>query len=161
MLIRAAQARDLDVVGEITVAAYTSEGHLDPDSPYVEELRDTRSRATSATLLVAVEDDGQVIGTVTFCVAGTPYADLARAGEAEFRMLAVAPRARGRGVAQQLVRRCIDLARDAGSSALVLSSMETMVAAHSIYERFGFRRVPERDWRPAEDIRLAAFVLPL
>lgn len=162
MLIRTARPHELDEVGEITASAYTSDGHLPPTSPYVDDLRDARSRAAGAMLLVAVEDDeGPVLGTVTFCLAGTPYADLAHDAEAEFRMLAVAAGARRRGIGTHLVGRCVELAREAGSSALVLSSMQTMHTAHAIYRRYGFQRVPERDWAPTPDVLLAVFVLPL
>jgi hypothetical protein len=33
-----------------------------------------------------------------------------------------------------------------------------MRAAHRIYERLGFRRVPGRDWSPAPGIDLLTFV---
>jgi ribosomal protein S18 acetylase RimI-like enzyme len=173
VLIRPARAEELAAAGEVTVAAYTSAGYLDPASPYVAELRDAATRAAAATLLVAVEGEGApepgaspasgaaVLGTVTFCLAGTPYAEVAVPGEAEFRMLAVDPRARGRGTGGALVRRCVELAEQAGASALTLCSMETMLPAQRIYRRLGFRRAPERDWEPTPGLRLVAFRLPL
>lgn len=162
MLIRPAEPSEYDAVGDITVAAYTTDRHLDASADYVEELRDARARAADAELLVAVEhDSGPVLGTVTFCLAGTPYAELARPGEAEFRMLAVAPEARQRGIGQMLVRRCVELAQRAGCSGLVLCTMESMTAAHRIYGRFGFERVPDRDWEPVPGICLIAFLRPL
>ncbi len=36
-----------------------------------------------------------------------------------------------------------------------------MAAAHRLYERLGFTRVPERDWKPREDVQLIAYELPL
>ena len=151
------------MVGDITVTAYTADGHLDSDADYVDELRDAASRARDAVLLVAAEEErpDEVLGTATFCLAGTPYAELARPGEAEFRMLAVAPQARGRGVGKELVSHCIELAREAGSSALVMCSMQSMTAAHHIYEKFGFKRAPDRDWEPVPGLVLVGFALPL
>ena len=162
MLIRPAAPDELAAVGKLTVAAYAADGYLDGTEDYSDELGDAARRAELATLLVAVdEDSAQVLGTATFCLAGTPYAEISRPGEAEFRMLAVAKEARGQGVAAALVQSCIERARAAGSSALALCSLKEMTPAHRIYERMGFVRAPERDWEPLPGLTLVAFVLPL
>jgi ribosomal protein S18 acetylase RimI-like enzyme len=36
-----------------------------------------------------------------------------------------------------------------------------MHAAHRLYERLGFTRVPERDWSPVPGVQLVAYALPL
>lgn len=51
----------------------------------------------------------------------------------------------------------IDLARDGGFGSVVLSSSTTMRAAHRLYERLGFVRLPERDWTPGRGIQLIAY----
>ncbi len=76
-------------------------------------------------------------------------------------MLAVAPRARRRGTARALVQACVDRARVAGASTLVLSSSTRMLAAHRLYEQMGFTRLPERDWSPVSGVHLLAYALPL
>jgi N-acetylglutamate synthase-like GNAT family acetyltransferase len=70
---------------------------------------------------------------------------VAQAGEAEFRVLAVTPKARGTGVGAALVQACVAQAKASGATALVLWSQPTMPSAHRLYERLGFVRVPERD----------------
>ena len=121
-------------------------------------------RTAAAEVLVAVAD-GKVLGGVTFVRSGGPMADIARPGEAEIRMLAVAHAARGRGAGEALVRARIDRARTTdGCTAVVLSTQRTMHAAHRIYERLGFVRVPERDWSPIpelDDITLLTYELTL
>src|SRR6185437_9111082 len=94
---------------------------------------------------------------------GSPWQDLGDGAEVEFRMLATLPAARGRGVGETLVRACIERARAAGAPRLVLSTGPEMTAAHRLYERLGFVRVPERDWRPRPEMKelLRAYVLPL
>ena len=43
----------------------------------------------------------------------------------------------------------------------MLSSLDNMHAAHRLYERMGFTRLPDRDWTPTPDITLIAYRLDL
>ncbi|MGH8828049.1 MAG: GNAT family N-acetyltransferase, partial [Jiangellaceae bacterium] len=146
--IRPARADDYDDIGSITVDAYVSDGFIPAGHAYTTHLADAAGRADAATLLVAVDGEGTTLGSVTFCRAGSALAELSLPGEAEFRMLAVTPSARGRGVGEALVRACLQLARKHGDRAMVLSTQAEMTSAHRIYGRLGFTRLPERDWRP-------------
>lgn len=159
MRVRLARPADLGIVGEITVRAY-QEFLLGPDDPYADRLRDAATRARESELWVA-DDDGDIRGSVTWCPEGSPWRELAGPGEGEFRMLSVAPEAQGRGVGDLLVRHVLDLARTAGHGRVLLSSLPTMAAAHRLYARHGFTRLPDRDWRPIPDVLLLAFVLDL
>ncbi|MQA83974.1 MAG: GNAT family N-acetyltransferase [Streptosporangiales bacterium] len=159
-VVRSARRAEHETVGELTVEAYVADGLLTKDSTYVHELRDAAARARHAELLVAADGE-RVLGTVTYCPGGTRYAELAVSGEADFRMLAVAPRARGRGVGEALVRDCVDRAVRTACPVLRLSTLPTMRAAHRLYERLGFRRTPERDWSPVPSITLLAYALDL
>ena len=111
--------------------------------------------------VVAVDETGAVVGTVTSCPLGSPYRELGTDAEGEFRALAVAPAARGRGVGTLLVRRCLERAAADGFDQVVISSAEWMTTAHRMYRRLGFTRVPERDWWPRPDVHLLAYVHPL
>ncbi|MFE1336697.1 GNAT family N-acetyltransferase [Streptomyces sp. NPDC058733] len=165
--IRPADPAEYTVLGEITARAYLHDGLLDfgESDAYLDELRDVARRAAAAQVLVAADDSGTVLGGVTFVPAGGPMADIARPGEAEIRMLAVAHEARGRGAGEALVRACVERARAVeGCTAVVLSTQRTMRAAHRIYERLGFVRTPERDWNPLpelDDIMLLTYELTL
>ncbi|CAN5507235.1 hypothetical protein BH24ACT11_BH24ACT11_18120 [soil metagenome] len=44
---------------------------------------------------------------------------------------------------------------------MVFCSDRRMLAAHALYAGLGFRRLPERDWRPAPGVELWAFGLDL
>ncbi len=90
-----------------------------------------------------------MLGSVTFCVAGSPFREIARDDEGEFRMLAVNPAVRGRGVGQALVELCLQRSRELGYAGVRMSSMDRMTSAHRVYERLGFVRAPEDDWSPA------------
>lgn len=161
MQLRRAAAHELDAVGELTVEAYAD--FVMSSDAYVERLRDAGSRHREAELWVA-EGESALLGCVTVCPPGSPWRELAPtedATEGEFRMLAVDPVVRGRGVGEALTRLAIERARTHGASTVVLSSLAGMAAAHRLYERLGFRRVPERDWAPAPGVSLIAYRLAL
>jgi ribosomal protein S18 acetylase RimI-like enzyme len=161
VILRRAQPEEYAAVGELTLTAYLADGFLDNDDDYAAELRAASHRAAEAELIVAVDPvDHAVLGTVTFCLAGSHYAEISRPGEAEFRMLAVAPTARERGIGHLLARWCVDRAREQGCTAVVLSTLDRMQNAHRLYERMGFARLAERDWL-VDDIQLIAYRLDL
>jgi ribosomal protein S18 acetylase RimI-like enzyme len=159
VVLRRASAADHDAAGEVTVAAYT-EFTLGPEDPYVHKLRDAATRDREAELWVA-ELDGSVVGTVTVAIEGSPWREIGEPGEGEFRMLAVSPSAQRRGVGEALMQLVVDRFRELGAHAIVLSSLAEMRAAHRVYGRLGFRRIPERDWSPVPGVDLIAFRLEL
>lgn len=155
MQIRLARPTELEAVGELTVAAYEA-FTLGPDDPYLGKLRDAGARAREAELWVATDED-RVLGAVTSCPEGSPWREVARPGEGEFRMLAVHPDGQGRGAGEALVRHVLDRWTAAGIPTVVLSSLPGMAAAHRLYTRLGFVRTPERDWDPVPDVHLVTF----
>ncbi|CAM5475845.1 GNAT family N-acetyltransferase [Streptomyces antimycoticus] len=164
--IRRARDEELDGIGELTAQVYLGDGLLDfgDSDPYLTTLRDARRRAAEAELLVAADAaSDEVLGAVAFAVYGGAYAELARPGEGEFRMLAVRPESRRRGAAEALVRACLDRGRALGLRRIVISSQQSMTAAHRLYERLGFVRAPERDWSPIATLELTlwAFTVEL
>lgn len=163
MQTRRARPEDFAAIGEVTVAAYEEFSGEDTDD-YVHHLRDAATRDREAELWVATADDDtdEILGTVTICPPGSPWREIARTDdEGEFRMLAVAPDARGTGIGAALLDLVVEHFRRGGSSRVVMSTLPTMRAAHRIYERAGFVRMPERDWAPTPDIELIAYVLEL
>ncbi|MFF3242712.1 GNAT family N-acetyltransferase [Streptomyces sp. NPDC002870] len=161
--IREATPEEYERLGEITARAYLDDGLLDfgEDDEYLHQLRAVGRRAEGAEVLVAVHE-GELLGGVTFAAPGSAWADIAREGEAEFRMLAVAREGRGRGAGEALVRACIEQARAVdGVERLLLSTQPTMLAAHRIYERLGFVRSPDRDWEPIPGLPLLTYALEL
>jgi ribosomal protein S18 acetylase RimI-like enzyme len=158
--IRGATPGEYAAVGELTEAAYRTDGHLQHGDRYAAVLRDAAGRAGSAELLVAV-GDGKLVGTVTYCPPGSESRQVAKAGEAEFRMLAVAEDWRGRGIARALVEACEERARSHGIATLVLCTLDSMQGAQALYRSMGFVRVPDRDWKPAPELWLRGFSLTL
>ncbi|MEU7923052.1 GNAT family N-acetyltransferase [Micromonospora zamorensis] len=161
--VRPAGPADFPAVARLTVAAYEADGQLKGEHGYGEVLADVSSRAASGEVLVAVDEvTDAVLGSVTFVLPGTPFAELSGPGEAEFRMLAVDPGAQGRGVGVALAQACVARAVELGCTALVICVRAGMAeSAHRLYSRLGFVRAPEKDWAPAAGVDLLGLRLTL
>ncbi len=162
VLIRRVRDDERAALGAITVAAYAAIEGVVLDDEYVEELRDVETRARHAVVLVAVDDDGTLLGCVTYVAhRSSQYAEHEVGGAASIRMLAVAPAAQGRGAGLALVQACIDRACQAGCSDVLLHTTRWMQHAHRIYDQLGFQRAPELDWQPTADVELLGYQLRL
>ena len=153
-------------IAELTVGVYRDE-RLASDA-YLPQLADVAGRAGRAQLVVARDAGavpaaapGAVVGAVALVLAGD-FGEVTRSpDEAAFRMLVVDPAVRGRGVGEALVRECLTRARAAGRRRMVLSTGPQMAAAHRLYDRLGFTRLPGRDWSPRPGIDLLVYALEL
>ncbi len=139
----------LQEIGELTALAYLADGLVDAAHPYVPQLRNASERAQHAMLLAMIDGEraeGPLVGTITLVPPGSPFAELAQDGEYELRMLAVSPMERGRGIGAALTTAALEMAAERGAERVVLSTMDTMHAAHRLYERLGFTRRQDLDW---------------
>jgi ribosomal protein S18 acetylase RimI-like enzyme len=160
--VRLARDDELDAAGALVAEAYLTQPDMDATNPYLDHVRDVRGRASDVDVLVAVGDDGRLIGCVSYVRDHTSsHAEVERPGEAGFRMLGVAPVDRGRGVGRALVAACVERARAAGCSRLAISTSASWVDAQRLYERVGFRRARERDFDPVPGVSLWVYVLDL
>ena len=150
---------DYDAIDRLTARAYAPSGFA-ADDPYFIEILNVAQRAQQALVLVA-RQNGVPVGTLTCALPGSSWQEIARADEAELRILAVAPEQQRHGIGSALVRASIEHARRADCTALVLSSAAWMHAGHRLYERLGFHHTPERDWQPRADVHLTTYCLAL
>jgi ribosomal protein S18 acetylase RimI-like enzyme len=154
--VEPATPADFGRIAELTAGVYRDEG-LAPEE-YQRELRDVAGRVSRAELLVA-RDAEAIVGSVALVLDGDFREISDSDDEAAFRMLVVDPAVRGSGVGELLVRECLDRARAAGKRRMVLSTDPGMRAAHRLYQRLGFTRLPERDWSPLPGVNLMAYGL--
>jgi GNAT superfamily N-acetyltransferase len=140
--LRAAVPADDSEIGQVLRDAYAEFADDIPPvlyDAYMANLLDLDERRDVSELIVA-EVDGRVAGTVTFypdaIAEGFGWPD----GWAGLRALAVDPDRRGRGIAELLLRACIDRTRERGAPVLALHTASFMRAAVRLYERYGFVR---------------------
>ncbi len=157
-VVEPATRADFERIRELTVGVYRDEELCSPE--YLTSLGDVEGRSGRAELLVA-RLDGRVVGSVALVLDGDFGEVTAGPAEAAFRMLVVDRAVRGAGVGEVLVTACLVRARAAGKATMVLSTDPRMTAAHRLYERLGFRRLPERDWSPVAGIDLLVYALEL
>jgi len=102
----------------------------------VAEYVTLRDRYPGRAAAWIAEIDGVPAGSVS-CVPDLP--DLPDGGTtARLRLLLVEPWARGRRLGARLVDRCLDFARAAGYTDIVLLTYDQLVAARHVYQAAGF-----------------------
>jgi GNAT superfamily N-acetyltransferase len=154
MKIRPLDPSESDELGAITVRAYRTLSGGDPLGPYEDELRDVDGRRRDSEVYVAEDDDGQLMGGVTFVLGPeSTMSEFDDPDAAGIRMLAVDPSFQARGAGRALVETCIDRARANGRAKIILHSTPQMSVAHSLYRRLGFTASPDLDlyFRDEED----------
>jgi GNAT superfamily N-acetyltransferase len=166
--IRDARPIDRGAILVVTLAAYEQyAAALTPPlwARYRQNIQATLGDVGTATQIVAEEESGALVGTVLLFPAGAvmpnPGGTAIPLEWPEVRLLAVAPAARGKGLARRLMEECIQRARAAGAPALTLHTADLMAVAMRLYERMGFTRAPELDIRPAPGILAKGYRLPL
>lgn len=159
ILIELATPQDYQRVGELTTSSYFAAGHFDsPDHEYLKFVQKVAERAEQTEIYVA-RRDAQILGSMTLIQVGSDYADIARPGELEIRMLSVDPSAQRSGVGRAMVQASIDRARSLPNiSAVSLTTGQSWNTARALYESMGFVHDSQRDWTvPGTDIKLVVY----
>jgi len=160
--VRPAAPHEYDRVADLVELGFRNGpyGHFPVSAARTALVRDSAGRAAAGALLVAVDESSSgagspdhrcadapgvsLLGTASLLRAGEAGSRLAHAGEAELRLIAVAPEARGRGIGETLVRAALDEATRWGVDAVVLDTGSLNLPAQRLYERVGFQRQYDR-----------------
>ena len=123
-----------EVTSELQAAVAALLPQLNPALaiPTNDEL--TAVLADPAVNLLLARDGRSIVGTATVVVFRTPAWAKARIED-----VVVDEGARGRGVGESLVTRCIELAREHGARVIDLQSRQEREAANRLYLRMGFQ----------------------
>lgn len=149
-MIRPMGPQELDVVAGLLFRA--NEEHLAAFPPavadgYRRELHDVQGRMAIADVYVAVTC-GAIVGSVTLIGDSADDAHPWPPGGAVLRLLAVDPERRGGGWGERLAGHCVEEAARRGRRFVALHTAPMMASAKRLYERLGFERAPEHDFRP-------------
>ena len=105
-------------------------------------------------LLVAVSPDDKIAGAVVFFndmknygSGGTATKEQNAAG---FRLLAVSPLSREKGIGKLLTKECIRKAKDQKLKQLIIHSTMAMQVAWKMYENLDFKRAEDLDFMQGE-----------
>jgi ribosomal protein S18 acetylase RimI-like enzyme len=159
MSVEPAGPADFERIAGLTVGVYVDGGLA--SEGYAPQLADVAGRAGRSELLVVRDTGGRVVGSVALVLDGDFGNVTTSDEEAAFRMLVVDPAVQGRGIGELLVTACLDRARASGKRRMVISTDPRMTAAHRLYRRLGFTRLPERDWKPEPGIDLLVYAREL
>jgi GNAT superfamily N-acetyltransferase len=157
--VRNARKEEFESIGKLMVHAYsTLEGFLKVEEHpnYYNTLANigelTNKPATE--LLVAVSPTGDICAAVVF------FSDMAQYGSggtatqeknsAGFRFLAVSDAARGTGLGKLLTYECIDRAKRMNLKQVIIHTTMAMLNAWKMYEKIGFKRSEDLDFKQGE-----------
>lgn len=112
-----------------------------------QDVETTRRRIAKGVCFVA-EEDGRIIGTITYNPPGTskgsPYIESSGAGHVQ--QMGIEPSLQGQGIASALMRHAESFARATGATEMSLDTAETATHLISWYERLGYRIIEQVQW---------------
>lgn len=153
--VRNAKPNEFKTIGELMVEVYSAlEDFPKPDEQpkYYELLRNVGqlTKNKNIELLVAVSDQGQIAGAVVYFADMKDYGSGGTATQEKnacgFRLLAVAPEARGLGIGKLLSKYCIEKGKKQKAKTMVIHTTNSMKLAWGMYERLGFKRALDLDF---------------
>ena len=127
----------VDVVEDDIVEAFTklitqlSRSSPAPDQETLQRI----AMSEASTLLVARDDDGSVLGSMTLAMFEIPTGV-----RAWIEDVVVDEAARGQGVGQLLNERALEIAQESGAKTVDLTSRPSREAANRLYKRIGFEQ---------------------
>lgn len=149
-------------VNELFVRVYGLEGYT-PLEYVKDELTVEKFLQSNAKVILSIDTESNVVlGAVIYLDPNNEIRSDAKGSEAEFRMLAVDKSSRNKGIAQNLIKKCIDLAKQDSAVRLVISTQKiSMMDAQKLYQKMGFIRVANRDRISTRGIEYLVYELPL
>lgn len=166
--VRNATPGEFEEIGKLMVRVYSQlDGFPGPDEQplYYQMLAriGEQTEKPGAELLVAVSPEERIAGAVVYFndmqyygSGGTATKEKNAAG---FRLLAVDPSARGKGIGKLLTIECIRKTRHYKIPQLIIHTTKAMQTAWAMYEKIGFKRSEDLDFLQGE-LPVFGFRLP-
>ncbi|HEX6226492.1 MAG TPA: GNAT family N-acetyltransferase [Chryseolinea sp.] len=157
--IRNAKPAEFSEIGKLMVRVYSQLDGFPKENEYpgyYKMLANVGSLTTKpgTELLVAVSVDEKILGAVVYFADMQHYGSggmaTAERDAAGFRLLAVDPAERSRGIGKRLIAACIEKAKHGKARQLIIHTTMAMRTAWKIYERMGFRRSEDLDFKQGD-----------
>ena len=158
-IIRNAIPTEFEEIGQLMINVYSHlEGFPKPSEQpgYYKMLAEIGEFANKpgTELLIAVAGDNRIAGAVVYFSDMKYYGSGGTATQEQnasgFRLLAVDPLLRGKGIGKLLTNECIRKARTHQSQQLILHTTRAMQTAWKMYEGLGFKRSADLDFMQGE-----------
>jgi GNAT superfamily N-acetyltransferase len=152
--VRKAASEEFLEIGQLMVKVYSQlEGFPTPEGQpeYYKMLANVGSFTTKSgtELLVATSSDGKIAGAVVYFADMKYYGSGGTATQERgsgFRLLAVDPEERGKGIGKLLTAECIRKAKQSNAGQLIIHTTMAMQNAWKMYEQLGFKRSEDLDF---------------
>lgn len=153
--VRNATPKEFNKIGDLMVGVYAK---LDGFPSKIEQPKYYKMLAnigaltekSAVKLLIAVSSNGKIGGGVVYFgdmkhygSGGTATLEKNAGG---FRLLAVDPSLRGKGIGKMLTQACIQIAKNNKQEQLIIHSTKAMQIAWKMYENMGFTRSKDLDF---------------
>jgi GNAT superfamily N-acetyltransferase len=158
-IVRNANPDEFSVIGKLMVEVYSQLDGFPKEAEqpnYYKMLANVGdlTQKSETELLVAVSPLGKIAGAVVYFgdmkqygSGGTATLETNAAG---FRLLAVSPDARGKGIGKLLTHACIKKAKDGKLNQMIIHTTKAMQTAWGMYEAIGFKRSEDLDFKQGE-----------
>jgi len=153
--VRNARPEEFEQIGALMVQVYSQlEGFpkISEQPDYYKMLANVGALTNNpgTALLVAVGDDDRIGGAVVYFNEMKYYGSGGTATREEnaagFRLLAVDPAIRGKGIGRLLANECINTARENKLGQVIIHTTMAMQTAWKMYEQMGFKRSEDLDF---------------
>jgi len=159
LIIRNAVPSEFEKIGKLMVQVYSQlEGFpTELEQPNYYKMLANIGELTNkpeTELLVAISSDEKIMGGVVYFSDMQYYGSGGIATKEQnasgFRLLAVDPLARGKGIGKLLINECILKAKDKNHNEVIIHSTMAMQIAWKMYENLGFKRSEDLDFMQGE-----------
>lgn len=128
--IEVVEAADEELVAAFAVLIpQLSRSSTPPDQATLDQI----AKSEASTLLIARNDEGAIVGSMTLAMFDIPTGRRAWVED-----VVVDESARGQGVGRLLNERALEIAKEAGAKTVDLTSRPSREAANRLYQRIGF-----------------------
>ena len=157
--IRNAKSSEFDYLGNLMGKVYSQlDGFANiTDQPEYYKMLLNIGKLTekdNTELIIVESQKGKIVGAVLYFSDMKNYGSGGTATQIKntsgFRLLAVDPNQRGRGLGKILINECINRAKKLGQKQIVIHSTKSMKIARAMYKKIGFVRYKDIDFNQGE-----------